>query len=173
MRAGIGAVMSFNKNFETVEGVKFETLEQFLDDYLAEHAEDTETVYVENDPFGNECDGLYIGHNYIAWDFQDNLSNFIKKNPAITALHEDYYPEFCKLLDAHLEDSLEQNGFKYALVEFSDACGWYEDDTYTHMAQVNCCPDMAMNYEEFSKWARKLVGTYHEIVNKLEYKSFL
>ncbi|NCU31163.1 hypothetical protein EOM57_05165 [Candidatus Saccharibacteria bacterium] len=165
--------MSFHENFETVEGVKFETLEQFLDDYLEEYAGDTETVYVENDPFGNEGDGLYIGHNYIAWDFSRNLSAFIRNNPAVDILYEDDYPEFCKRLEAHLEDSLEQNGFKYALVEFSDACGSYEDDTYTHMTQVNCYPDMAMNYEEFSKWARKLVGTYHEIVNKLDYKSTL
>ena len=156
-----------------VNGVKFETLEQFLDDYVEEYAGDTETAYIENDPFGNECDGLYIGHNYIAWDFQSNLSNFIKNNPTVAVLYEDDYHEFHTRLDAHLEDSLEQNGFKYALVEFSDACGRYEDDTYTHMAQVNCCPDMAMNYEEFSKWARKLVGTYHETVNKLEYKSTL
>ena len=165
--------MSFSKNFETVEGVKFETLGQFLDDYLKEHAGDTGVVYVENDPFGNEGDGLYIGHNYIAWDFSRNLSAFIRNNPAVDVLYEDDYPEFCKRLDAHLEDSLEQNGFKNALVEFSDACGCYEDGTYTHMAQVNCYPDMAMNYEEFSKWARKLVGTYHETVNKLEYKSTL
>ena len=165
--------MSFSKNFETVEGVKFETLEQFLDDYLEEHAGDTGVVYVENDPFGNEGDGLFIGHNYIAWDFSRNLSAFIRNNPSVDVLYEDDYPEFCKRLDAHLEDSLEQNGFKYALVEFSDACGDYEDNTYTHIAQVNCYPDMAMNYEEFSKWARKLVGTYHEIINKLEHKSFL
>ena len=165
--------MSFSKNFETVEGVKFETLGQFLDDYLEEHAEDTETVYLEDDPFGNEGDGLYIGHNYIAWDFQSNLSDFIKNNPAVAVLHEDDYPEFCKRLDAHLEDSLEQNGFKHALVEFSDAVGDYEDGTYHHMFGVNCYPAMAMNYEEFSKWARKLVGAYAEIVNKLEYKSTL
>ena len=78
--------MSFHENFETVEGVKFETLGQFLDDYLEEHAEDTETVYVENDPFGNEGDGLYIGHNYISWDFQSNLSAFIRNNPAVAVL---------------------------------------------------------------------------------------
>lgn len=165
--------MSFSKNFETVEGVKFETLGQFLDDYLAENTEYNETLYVEVDPFSDECDGLYIGHNYIAWDFQDNLSNFIKKNPTITELHENDYPEFCKRLDAHLEDSLEKNGFKHALVEFSDAVGDYEDGTYCRMSAINCYPDMGMNYEEFSKWARKLVGTYHEIVNKLEYKSTL
>ena len=165
--------MSFSKNFETVEGIKFETLGQFLEDYLEEHSGDTGIVYVENDPFGNECDGLYIGHNYIAWDFQRNLSAFIRNNPAVAVLYEDDYHEFCKRLEAHLEDSLEQNGFKYATVEFSDAFGDYEDGTYHHMFVVNCYPDMAMNYEEFSKWARKLVGTYHEIVNKLEYKSTL
>ena len=159
--------MSFSKNFETVEGVKFETLEQFLDDYLEEHADDTETVYLENDPFGNEGDGLYIGHNYIAWDFSSNLSNFIKNNPAVIVLYEDDYHEFHKRLDTIIERWFELYGFEYATVEFSDACGDYEDDTYIRMTQLNCYPDMAMSYEEFSKWARKLVVVYDELVDKL------
>ena len=110
----------------------------------------------------------YERRGYLHEDFRlFHLSSALAED---TAFH---YHEFHKRLDAHLEGSLEQNGFKHALVESSDACGDYEDDTYIRMTHVNCYPAMAMNYEEFSKWARKLVGAYDEIVNKLEYKSTL